>query len=350
MRALTIDTNGSLDELTFRHDLPVPQLAAPGDVRIRVLAASLNHLDLFVVAGLPNVTITPPWILGADAVGIVDAIGPAVTSVTIGERVVLNPGIGCGVCEYCLDGEQPLCVTFAILGEHRPGTFGEYVVVPASHVRAIPGSISDDVAAAFPLVGVTAWRMVVTRARVTAGDRVLVQGIGSAVSLAALQIARLRGAEVWVTSSSDVKLARARELGAAETLNYRTTDVAREIRRRTGKRGVDVVIDSAGKASWGSSLGALGRRGRLVTCGATTGPIVETDLRRMFWNQWTLMGSTMGSEAEFAAVMDEFVAGRLTMPVDSVLPLERAREGFERIARGEQFGKIVLRVGGTPAA
>jgi NADPH:quinone reductase-like Zn-dependent oxidoreductase len=166
------------------------------------------------------------------------------------------------------------------------------------------------------------------------------------VSLAALQIARARGAEVWVTSSSDAKLARARDLGASHTINYLTTDVARDVRSRTGKRGVDVVIDSAGKASWASSLGALGRRGRLVTCGATTGAIVETDLRRMFWNQWTLMGSTMGSPAEFTAVMDEFIAGRLTMPVDSVLPLERAREGFERLTRGEQFGKIVLRVRG----
>lgn len=346
MRALTIDAHGTLDQLRVRDDLPVPALVSPRDVRVRVLAASLNHLDLFVVAGLPNVHITPPWILGSDAVGVVEAVGADVRSVSVGERVVLNPGVGCGTCEYCTDGEQPLCVNFALLGEHRPGTFADFVVVPASHVRAIPDTIPDDIAAAFPLAGLTAWRMVVSRARVRAGDKVLVQGIGSPVSLAALQIARDRGAEVWVTSSSDEKLARARSLGAAVSLNYRTQDVAREVRARTGKRGVDVVIDNAGRASWPSSLGALGRRGRLVTCGATTGPIVETDVRRLFWNQWTLMGSTMGSESEFAAVMDEFVAGRLTMPVDTVLPLERAREGFERVERGEQFGKVVLTVTG----
>lgn len=350
MRGLTIAAHGGLDQLRVRDDLPVPPLGSPREVRIRVLAASLNHLDLFVVAGLPRVTITSPWVLGSDAVGVVEAIGSEVRSVSVGARVVVNPGIGCGVCEYCSEGEQPLCVTFAVLGEHRPGTFAEFVVVPASHVREVPDAIPDDVAAAFPLAGLTAWRMVVSRAQVQAGERVLVQGIGSPVSIAALQIARARGAEVWVTSSSEEKLMRARALGAAGTVNYLTTDVAREIRSRTGKRGVDVVIDSAGRASWASSLGALGRRGRLVTCGATTGPIVETDVRRMFWNQWTLMGSTMGSESEFAAVMDEFVAGRLTMPIDSVYPLARAREGFERLTAGAQFGKIVFRVGGEAAS
>ncbi len=342
MRALTIDEHGTLDRLRVRDDLPVPAISAPGDVRVRVHAASLNHLDLFVVGGLPGLAITPPWILGSDAVGVVDDIGPAVRSVANGTRVVLNPGIGCGTCEYCRDGEAPLCRRFAVLGEHRPGSFADYVVVPATHVREVPASIPDDVAAAFPLAGLTAWRMVVGKARVGPGDRVLVQGIGSAVSIAALQIARLRGAEVWVTSSSDEKLARARSLGASETINYRTQDVAKEVRARTGKRGVDVVIDSAGRASWPGSLGALGRRGRLVACGGTTGPIVEVDVRRLFWNQWTLMGSTMSNEAEFTAVMDEFVAGRLTMPVDSAFPLVRGREAFERLASGRQFGKVVL--------
>lgn len=346
MRALTIDEHGGLDRLRVRDDLPVPALAAPGDVRVRVHAASLNHLDLFVVGGLPGLTIMPPWILGSDAVGVVDETGPAVTSVAKGTRVALNPGIGCGACAYCRDGEAPLCLRFAVLGEHRPGSFAEYVVVPATHVREVPASIADDVAAAFPLAGLTAWRMVVGKARVGPDDLVLVQGIGSAVSIAALQIARLRGAEVWVTSSSDEKLARARELGAAHAINYGAQDVAKEVRARTGKRGVDVVIDSAGRDSWPGSLGALGRRGRLVACGGTTGPIVEVDVRRMFWNQWTLMGSTMSNEAEFAAVMDEFVAGRLTMPVDSVFPLEEGVQAFRRLESGRQFGKVVLEVRG----
>ena len=342
MRALTIDEHGFLDRVTFRDDLPDPDLSDAGDVRIRVRAASLNHLDLFVVAGLPGLRITPRWILGSDAVGIVDQVGPSVTNVSVGQRVVVNPGVGCGVCEYCRDGEQPLCIRFAVLGEHRAGSFADFVVVPATHVRAIPATIPDDVAAAFPLSSLTAWRMIVTRAQVTAKDLVLIQGIGSPVAIAALQIAKSRGATVWVTSSSDDKLARARALGADDVMNYRSVDVAHEVRARTGKRGADVVVDNSGKESWASSLGALGRRGRLVTCGATTGPMVETDVRRLFWNQWTIMGSTMSTEAEFHAVIDEFIAGRLTMPVDSVIPIERGREAFERVASGKQFGKVVI--------
>lgn len=344
MRALTVDSHGGLDRVTWRDDVPVPELRDDRDVRVRVRAASLNHLDLFVVAGMPGLRITPPWVLGSDAVGDIDSVGARVTNVKEGDRVVLNPGIGCGACEYCESGSQPLCLKFAVLGEHRPGTFAEYVVVPATHVRAIPASIPDALAAAYSLATLTAWRMIVTRADVRAGELLLVQGIGSPVALAALQIARARGAIVWVTSSSDEKLAKARAMGAAETFNYRTQDVAREVRTRTGKRGADVVMDNGGKESWEGSLGALGRRGRLVTCGATTGPVVETDLRRMFWNQWTLMGSTMGSEAEFECVIDELVAGRLTMPVDSTYPLERGRDAFERVAGGQQFGKVVLAV------
>ena len=346
MHALTIDEHGYLDRVTYRDDLPEPVVAHDGDVRVRVHAASLNHLDLFVVAGLPGLTITPPWILGSDAVGLVDSVGSAVRHVAVGERVVINPGIGCGACDFCREGQHPHCVSFAILGEHRAGTFADFVVVPGTHVRAIPPTIPDDVAAAFPLASLTAWRMLVTRAQVTARDLVLIQGIGSPVAIAALQIAKARGATVWVTSSSDEKLDRARALGADDGFNYRTQDVAREVRARTGKRGVDVVVDNAGKESWHSSLGALGRRGRLVTCGATTGPVVETDVRRLFWNQWTIMGSTMSSESEFHAVMDEFVAGRLTMPVDSVIPLERGRDAFTRVASGKQFGKVVIRVRG----
>ena len=172
----------------------------------------------------------------------------------------------------------------------------------------------------------------------------LFRSIGGGVALAALQIAKLRGARVWVTSGSDEKLAKAAALGADETLNYRTVDVAREIRARTGKRGVDVVVDNVGVATWAQSLGALGRRGRLVSCGATTGPMVETDVRRMYWNQWTIMGSTMGSDAEFDAIVAELAAGRLAMPVDSVFPLERGREALERLAAGRHFGKIVLSI------
>jgi len=334
MRALTISSHGGLDRLEYRTDVPAP-VARPGFVRVRVLAAALNHLDLFVVGGLPGVTITPPWVMGADGVGVREDTG---------ERVIIDPGISDGTCEYCRAGEQSLCVRFGLLGEHHPGTLGEYIVVPERNVAAIPSTVPIEVAAAFPLATLTAWRMVVTRAAVQPGEHVLIQGIGGGVALAALQIAKQRGAHVWVTSSSDEKLARARALGADEGLNYRTTDVAAEIRARTGKRGVNVVIDSVGEATWNASLGALGRGGRLVTCGGTSGPHLETDVRRMFWNQWTLMGSTMGNDAEFRAIAAELAEGRLTPPIDRVYDLADGRAAFERLARGEQFGKIVVRV------
>jgi len=273
--------------------------------------------------------------MGADAVGIVDGTD---------ELVVVNPGISDGTCEYCLRGEQSLCVRFKLLGEHLPGTIAECIVVPEANVARIPRDTPIPEAAAFSLSTLTAWRMLVTRAQLRPDEHVLIQGIGGGVAIAALQIARHIGAHIWVTSSSDAKLARARELGADETLNYNTTDVASEIRARTGKRGVDVVVDSVGQASWQSSLGALGKFGRLVTCGATSGPTVTTDARKLFWNQWTILGSTMGNNAEFATVVNELRERRLLPPIDSVFDITQGREAFERLESGAQFGKVVVRV------
>ena len=345
MRALTISAHGGLERLEVRSDLPIPELCAPTDVRVRIQDAALNHLDLFVVNGLPGVTITPPWIMGGDGAGIVDAVGSDVRDVAVGDRVMINPGISDRTCEYCLAGEQSLCVRYKLLGEHLPGTIAEYVVVPAANLRTIPAGIPWDAAAAFSLATLTAWRMVVTRAAVREGETVLIWGIGGGVAVAALQIAKMQGARVWVTSGSDAKLERARALGADETFNHNRQDVAREVRVLTGKRGADVVIDNVGQATWAQSLLALGKRGRLVTCGATTGPIVETDVRRMFWNQWTLMGSTMGNDREYDAVVAAFRAGKLLPPLDSVYHLDDSVAAFQRLASGEQFGKIVVRVG-----
>lgn len=345
MRAVTIDAHGGLEQLHLRDDIPVPALRGADDVRVRLRAAALNHVDLFVLRGIPGMTLVPPWIPGADGMGVVDEVGAAVTGLRSGDTVFLNPGVSCGVCEYCRTGDEPLCLQFAILGEHRPGTLAEYVVLPARNVRAIPPHTPPAVAAAYPLATLTAWRMCVTRAGVHEGDQVLIWGIGGGVAQAALQICKQRGARVWVTSSSDEKLARARDLGADETLRHGPgVDIGREIRVRTGKRGVDVVIDCVGAATWSQSLGALGRRGRLVTCGGTSGPMVETDVRRLFWNQWTLMGSTMGSQAEFDAITREFVDGRLTAVVDSVHPLDHAAEAYARLSSGEQFGKVVVQI------
>jgi NADPH:quinone reductase-like Zn-dependent oxidoreductase len=341
---LTISAHGGLEQLQYRTDVTAPELRRPDDVRIRVRAAALNHLDLFVVEGLPGVVITPPWIMGGDGAGVVEELGAAVRGIRRGDRVIINPGISDRTCEYCLKGEHSLCIKYRLLGEHLPGTMADYIVVPAANVRIIPDSIPWDVAAAFTLATITAWRMIVTRARVQRGENVLIWGIGGGVALAALQIAKILGATTWVTSSDDEKLRRARELGADETLNHRTLDVAKEIRARTGKRGVDVVIDNVGKDTWAKSVMALGRRGRLVTCGATSGPLVETDVRRMFWNQWSLMGSTMGNDDEMDAITQHLREGRLFPPIDSVHDLERGADAFQRLASGKQFGKVVVRV------
>ena len=322
----------------------MPVLRTDAEVRVRVRAAALNHLDLFVLAGMPGVAIVPPWIMGADAVGDVESVGSSVTGVRHGDRVVVNPGISDRTCDYCLAGEQSMCPRFRLLGEHQPGTIAEYIVVPATNVRTIPSTVPDDVAAAFTLATLTAWRMIVTRARVRPDEVVLIQGIGGGVALAALQICRQIGARVWVTSRSEEKLARARSLGAEETINVTTHDVAREVRARTHRRGVDVVIDSVGAATWASSLGALSRGGRLVTCGATSGPMLETDARRLFWHQWTIMGSTMGSDAELDAVIAQLRDGRLLPPIDRVFPLAEGRAAFERLSEATQFGKVVVTI------
>lgn len=343
MRALTISAHGGLEKLEYRTDVAIPE-PGEGSVRVRVQAAALNHLDVFTLGGLPGVSITPPWVMGADGAGFVDAIGEGVTDVAIGQRVVINPGISDRTCRYCLAGEQSLCVKFGLLGEHRPGTLAEYVVVPALNVRAISDSISIEVAAAFTLATLTAWRMLVTKAKVGPHDEVLIWGIGGGVAQASLQIAKQRGARVWVTSGSDEKLRKAITMGADETINHRTTSVGKEVRARTGKRGVSVVVDTVGHDTWEQSLLALGRAGRLVVCGGTSGPTVQTDVRRLFWNQLTIMGSTMGNDSEFDAVTSELNAGRLHPTIDSVFDLENGRDAFELLAGGRQFGKIVIRV------
>jgi NADPH:quinone reductase-like Zn-dependent oxidoreductase len=344
VRALTISAHGGLEQLEYRTDVDEPQLRTSDDVRIRIRAAALNHLDLFVIEGLPGVVITPGWIMGGDGAGVIDEVGSGVRGIRRGDRVIINSGVSDRTCEYCVRGEHSLCIRYKLLGEHLPGTIADYVVVPAANVRIIPSSIPWDAAAAFTLATLTAWRMLVTRARLQPGENVLIWGIGGGVALAAMRIAKMIGAKTWVTSGDDEKLRRAKSLGADETLNHRTQDVAKEIRARTGKRGVDVVIDNVGKDTWTHSLLALGRRGRLVTCGATSGPLVETDIRRMFWNQWSLMGSTMGNDDEMDAITQQLREGRLLPTIDSVHDIERSADAVRRLASGQQFGKVVIRV------
>ena len=344
MRALTIDANGGLEQLRLRDDLPVPVIDGAGLVRVRVRAAALNHLDLWALRGLPNSPVAPGWILGADGMGTVDELSDDVRGFAHGDRVLINPGISCRDCEYCRKGEHSLCIRYRLLGEHRHGTLAEYVVVPSTNVRRVPDLVSDEAAAAYPLVHLTAWRMIVTRAQVRAGDEVLIWGIGGGVSLAALAIAKALGARVWVTSSSEEKLAKAKSHGADELLLHPGMDVAKEVRARSKRRGVDVVVDSVGEATWAQSLGALARGGRLVTCGGTSGPSLSLDVRKLFWYQWSILGSTMGNDAEFDAVLAELAAGRLAPVVDSVHPLAKGRDAFARLASGAQFGKVVVRI------
>jgi NADPH:quinone reductase-like Zn-dependent oxidoreductase len=344
MRALTLPSTGSLDHLVLRDDVPEPTISRPDQIRVRIVAAALNHLDLFVADGIPGVPGGPGWVVGSDGAGIVEAVGDAVRGLAVGDRVLLNPGSSCGSCDYCRAGEQPLCLRYAILGEHVPGTLGEHIVVAADRAHRIPPGVSWEQAAAFPLATLTAWRMAITRAQVRPHDTVLIWGIGGGVAQALLQICAHVGATTWVTSGDDEKLARARALGATHGLNHRAVDVGRAIREATGKRGVDVVFDSVGAATWKQSLGALGRAGRLVTCGGTSGPMVETDVRRLFWNQWTILGCTMGSDAEFAAIVGELAEGRLRPVVDRVFPLAEAVEAYRHLARGSQFGKVVVRL------
>ncbi len=316
-------------------------------MRVAIKAAALNHLDLFVAEGLPGGPDRFPHIVGADGAGVVESVGDGVASVRPGDRVMLNPGISDYTCEFCRAGEHSLCVSYHMLGEHVPGTLAEFVRVPAQNVARIPlirPELTWPEAAAFSLVTLTAWRMLVTRAQLKAGETVLIWGIGGGVSLTALRIAKLHGARAIVTSSSDAKLAAAKQLGADVTLNHRTQKVAQEVRALTNKRGVDVVVENVGAATWDDSLRCLRRGGRLVTCGATSGPQVNLDLRRLFWHHWSLLGSTMGNAAEYAEIVRRLGKGELTPVVDRVYPMTEAQKAYARLAKGEQLGKVVVEV------
>lgn len=342
MQALTMSGFGGLEQLRVT-DVAKPVIGRPDQVLVRVQAAALNHIDLFVLKGLPKASYQWPHVVGSDAAGVVEAVGSEVTEIRPGDRVVLNPGISCGRCDLCREGEQPLCREYRILGEHLEGTIAGYVVVPAANATVIGDRMSWAEAAALPLAGLTAWRMLISRAAVRPGETVLVWGTGGGVSLMALQIARQAGARVVVTSGSDHKLDLARELGAELCLNHHRDDVVRAVRDLTGV-GVDVVVDSVGVETWPQSLRALRPRGRLVTCGATTGPMVELDIRKLFWFQWTLLGSTMGNHREFRELVGLAERGGITPVVDSVVPLAEAVRAWARLQSGEQLGKVVIEV------
>jgi NADPH:quinone reductase-like Zn-dependent oxidoreductase len=343
MKALTLTALGGIQQLRVQ-ELPEPASPKRGEVLVRVHAMALNRLDVFVMEGLPGANYSFPHVVGSDGAGTVHQVGAGVTGVRPADRVMINPTLFCGSCPACLTGEHSLCEKLSVLGEHRAGTAAEYIVVPAENLAQVPVAMPWPQAAAFSLATLTAWRMLTTRARLQPGETVLIWGIGGGVALAALQVAQLLGAQTIVTSGVDAKLEAAKSLGASSLINYRQKDVAVEVRKFTGGRGVDVVVDSVGEQSWTGSLKSLRRGGRLVVCGATSGPIVSLDLRRLFWHQWSLLGSTLGSQREYSEIVSLAGQGKLWPVIDRVVPLSDAVSAYERMVRGEQIGKLVIEV------
>src|SRR5688572_18726686 len=342
MKAIVIHRHGG-PEVLEPADLPDPT-PAPGEVVVRVRACALNRLDLWTRAGLPGLKVPFPHVLGSDIAGEIAALGGPLVGLAVGQRVMLSPGLSCGRCRMCLSGEDSSCRSYRILGHQVHGGYAELVRCPAANVIPLPDGVDLEQAAAFPLVFLTAWRMLVTRARVRAGEDVLVWAAGSGVGMAAVQLAKVLGARVIATAGTEAKLDQARTLGADDVVNHHGADVVAEVKRLTGKKGADVVVEHVGQATWERSVLALARGGRLVTCGATTGPRGATDHQHLFAKQLSLLGSYMGSKAELLDAAALLFAGRLRTVVHAVLPLEQARRAHEAMEASEHFGKIVLRV------
>ncbi|MBA2245014.1 MAG: alcohol dehydrogenase catalytic domain-containing protein [Gemmatimonadetes bacterium] len=339
MRAAIFHEHGGPEQLRIE-EVPRPE-PGPGEVLVEVRAAAMNHLDLWVRRGLP-IEITMPHIGGSDVAGVIAEVGSGVTGVTVGERVVVNPSLWCGRCRWCIRGEESLCVHYRILGEHTNGGFAEFVAVPATNVYPLPESISFEAAAALPVSYQTAWRALITRAALRAGEDVLVLGASGGTAIATIQIAKLAGARVFAVTSGAESVARVRELGADLVYDRTEVDFSREVYRETGKQGVDVVVEGIGEATWTPSLRALAPNGRLVNYGATTGSKVVSDLRLIFWKQLQIIGTTMASRSEFEAMLRVALRGEIRPVIDIVLPLDQVREAHERLEAGDQFGKIVL--------
>jgi NADPH:quinone reductase-like Zn-dependent oxidoreductase len=341
MKAVSFDQHGGPEVLRFRES-PDPRPRAD-EALIEVKACALNHLDIWIRRGLPGIKVKLPHIGGCDIAGVVRETGELVDWITPGARVLINPGTSCGHCQSCLEGADNLCPRYDIIGGYRrDGGLAELVAVPGANLIPMPENLDFNQAAALPLVFLTAWHMLVARAQLKPGEDVLVHAAGSGVGSAAIQIARLIGARVIATASSEAKLQKARELGAHETINYREQDFAEQVKRLTDRKGVEVVFEHTGEETWEGSILSLAREGRLVTCGATTGYQGRTDLRHVFFRQLTIYGSTMGSKAELLHLMKFFRTGELRPVIDRILPLEAAIEAQRAMEERAQFGKIVL--------
>jgi NADPH:quinone reductase-like Zn-dependent oxidoreductase len=340
MKAVVFYEYGEPDKLVYEEvRTPLPD---EDEVLIRVKACSINHVDILVRKGIPAYKTTFPHISGCDVAGIVEAVGRNVSGINKGERVFVSPGLSCFRCAYCLSGQDNMCITYKILGAHTNGGYAEFVNVPAINVLTMPATLSFEEAASFPLAFLTAWHMLITRVGLKAGQEVLVLAAGSGIGVAAIQIAKLAGAWVVAAAGRDDKLEKARALGADEVINYRREDFSSKIREFTGGKGVDVVFEHVGPETWEKSLTSLAKNGKLVTCGATSGPEAKTDLRYIFSRQLSILGSMMGTRSDLLEVTKLMEIGKLKPVIDSVFPLRDARKAQERMLGRNNFGKLIL--------
>lgn len=343
MKAIVIRAHGGVEQLVFE-ERAVPE-PGPREVRVRMKAIGLNSLDRWVRRGVPGHTFPLPIVPGSDGAGVVDAIGAGVSHVVPGDAVVIVPSIACGTCETCTLGNDQLCVRFQILGESRDGTAQEQVVVPERGVMRKPAGLTFEEAAAIPLVFQTAWAMLVSKARIRAGETVLVHAAGSGVGSAAIQICKLLGCVVITTAGTAEKCSKAKALGADHAIEHTKRPFADEVRLLTSKRGVDVVFEHVGAATFADSIKCLTRGGRLVTCGATTGADVQINLRQVFFKNLQILGNTMGTREDLARAWRLVEQGRLKAVVDRVMRWEKVREAHEVLEARGVFGKVVLGVG-----
>lgn len=340
MRAVVVHEHGGLDAL--RLEKVEPPVAGPGEVEVEVRASGLNHLDLWVRRGVPGHRFPLPMIPGCDGAGVVTAAGAGVSGVQVGDDVVLAPGHSCGRCVPCSEGRDNLCRHYGIFGETRDGTNAERVVVPAVNALPKPEGLTFEEAAALPLVFLTAWTMLVDRAHLRAGERVLVHAAGSGVGSAAIQIAKLWGATVIATASTQSKRDRALELGADHAVDYTQEGWPKEVFGLSSKQGMDVVVEHTGAATFAGSLRCLNKGGRLVLCGATSAPEVTIDLRPVFFKSWSILGSTMGSRGSVHRILQLAGEGRLRPVIDRTLPLSEVQEAHRLLEDRKQFGKVIL--------
>ncbi len=341
MKAVRFHVFGGPEKLLYE-DAPKP-IAGPSEVLVQVKACALNHLDLWIREGVPAYNTPLPHISGCDVSGVVDALGTEVAGIEVGSRVFIAPGLSCFKCVYCLSGADHLCDSYQILGASTDGGYAEFVKVPQKNVIPIPESLSFEDAAAFPLTFLTAWHMLISRADLRPGQDLLVLAGGSGVGSAAIQIGKLAGARVFATASSDGKLARAKEMGADFLINYTQENFSKTVLKLTKRRGVDVVFEHPGPLTFGKSLFSLAKGGTLVTCGATTGPKAELDLRYVFSRELNILGAKMGRRAELLQVAKLVGQGKLKPVIDSVFPLSEARAAQEKMVSRKLFGKVLLK-------